>query len=135
MKFYQPKKHSTYFCGIDLHTRTMHLCILDSAGHVQLHKNIRTRPDAFLKAVAPYREGLVVACECVFCWYGLSDLCEDEGIEFALGHALYMKAIHGGKTNNDRIDSEKIAILLRGGMLAEAYAYPKAMRATRDRTA
>ena len=43
-----------------------------------------------------------------------------------------MKAIHGGKTKNDRLDSEKIAILLRGGMLPEAYAYPRAMRPTRD---
>jgi len=43
-----------------------------------------------------------------------------------------MKAIHGGKTKNDRIDSQKIALLLKGGMLPIAYAYPKAMRATRD---
>ena len=49
-----------------------------------------------------------------------------------LGHALYMKAVHGGKTKNERIDAEKIAILLRGGMLPEAYAYPGAMRPTRD---
>ena len=132
MRFYQPQEHYEYFCGIDLHTRTMHLCVLDQAGRIQLHKNIRTRPEAFLKAVAPYREGLVVACECVFCWYWLADLCADEDIEFVLGHALYMKAIHGGKTKNDRIDSEKIAILLRGGMLPQAYAYPAPMRATRD---
>jgi transposase len=43
-----------------------------------------------------------------------------------------MKAIHGGKTKNDRVDSEKIAMLLRGGMLPEAYAYPQQMRSTRD---
>ena len=43
-----------------------------------------------------------------------------------------MKAIHGGKTKSDKIDSEKIARLLRGGMLPQAYMYPKAMRATRD---
>jgi hypothetical protein len=28
-----------------------------------------------------------------------------------------MKAIHGGKAKNDTIDSHKIAVLLRGGML------------------
>ena len=33
---------------------------------------------------------------------------------------------------NDRIDSEKIAQLLRSGMLPEAYAYPEEMRSTRD---
>jgi hypothetical protein len=43
-----------------------------------------------------------------------------------------MKAVHGGKTKNDRIDAEKIAILLRGGMLPQAYAYPPEMRPTRD---
>ncbi len=47
-----------------------------------------------------------------------------------LGHALYMKAIHGGKY--DKIDSHKIAVLLRGGTLAQAYVYPAKMRATRD---
>ena len=43
-----------------------------------------------------------------------------------------MKAIHGGKAKNDRIDAQKIAMLMRGGMFPEAYVYPAAMRATRD---
>jgi transposase len=43
-----------------------------------------------------------------------------------------MKAIHGGKAKNDKIDAEKIARLLRGGNLPIAYVYPKPMRATRD---
>jgi hypothetical protein len=68
----------------------------------------------------------------MFAWYWLADLCEDEAIAFTLGHALYMKAIHGGKAKNDRIDARKIATLLRGGLLPQAYAYPAGMRATRD---
>ena len=43
-----------------------------------------------------------------------------------------MKAIHGGKAKNDKIDSHKIAVLLRGGMLPQAYVYPAGMRSTRD---
>jgi transposase len=43
-----------------------------------------------------------------------------------------MKAIHGGKAKNDRIDAHKIAVLLRGGMIPQAYVYPAEMRATRD---
>lgn len=43
-----------------------------------------------------------------------------------------MKAIHGSKTKNDRIDSKKIAKLLRAGMIPMAYVSPKAMRSTRD---
>jgi transposase len=43
-----------------------------------------------------------------------------------------MKAIHGGKSKNDKIDSKKIAALLRGGTLPVAYVYPATMRSTRD---
>ena len=43
-----------------------------------------------------------------------------------------MKAIHGGKAKNDKIDAHKIAVLLRGGMIPQAYVYPAEMRATRD---
>ena len=68
----------------------------------------------------------------MFTWYWLADLCSKEGIAFVLGHALYMKAIHGGKAKNDKIDAQKIAVLLRGGMMPQAYVYPAEMRATRD---
>ena len=68
----------------------------------------------------------------MFTWYWLADLCQEEGIAFVLGHALYMKAIHGGKAKNDKIDAFKIATLLRGGNLPKAYVYPPGMRATRD---
>lgn len=132
MRFYQTKPQQHFFCGIDLHTKAMYLCVLDQHGAIVLHKNIRTRPEAFLKAIAPYRDGLVVACECLFCWYWLADLCQREEITFVLGHALYMRAIHGGKTKNDKLDAEKIARLLRGGTLPQAYVYPKQKRATRD---
>lgn len=46
-------------------------------------------------------------------------------LHLVLGHALDMKAIHGGESKNDRIDSETIASLLGAGMLPMAYAYPK----------
>jgi transposase len=130
MRFYT-KQHPVY-CGIDLHARSMYVCILSQEGEILLHRNMKAAPEPFLKAIAPYREGLVVAVECIFTWYWLADLCAEQGIPFVLGHALYMKAIHGGKAKNDKIDSQKIAALLRGGMLPQAYVYPAEMRATRD---
>src|SRR5215475_10973534 len=130
MNFYtQQHKH---YCGIDLHARAMYVCILDQHGTKLVHKNLPATPEAFLRVVAPYREELVVGVECMFTWYWLADLCQKEGIAFVLGHALYMKAIHGGKAKNDKIDAHKIAVLLRGGMFPQAYVYPAEMRATRD---
>ena len=130
MRFYTTQHQ--FYCGIDLHARTMYVCILDQHSEVLVHRNMKTSPEAFLNVIAPYRPGIVVAVECMFTWYWLADLCADEGIPFVLGHALYMKAIHGGKAKNDKIDSQKIAALLRGGMLPQSYVYPAAMRATRD---
>jgi transposase len=130
MRFYT-NQHK-FYCGIDLHARSMYLCILDQEGNTMLHRNCRTSPDDFLRAIQPYREDVVVAVECMFVWYWLADLCTQEAIPFVLGHALYMKAIHGGKSKNDKIDSKKIAVLLRGGTLPVAYVYPATMRSTRD---
>jgi hypothetical protein len=100
MRFYNGQHPFT--CGIDLHARTMHLCILDQAGIPVFDRNLPSRPDAFLRAIAPFRPGLVVGAECMFAWYWVADLCAQENIPFFLGHALYMKALHGGKAKNDR---------------------------------
>jgi len=130
MRFYN-RQHKHY-CGIDLHAKTMYVCIINQAGETLLHADMKTAPECLARSIAPYREDLVIAVECLFTWYWLADWCTAQGITFVLGHALYMKAIHGGKAKNDRIDSEKIARLLKAGMLPQAYAYPARMRATRD---
>ena len=130
MRFYSGQHR--FYCGVDLHTRTLSLCVVDSAGAIVCEATLPPEPERLLAALAPYRDGLVVGCECLFAWYWLADVCATESIPFVLGHALYLKAIHGGKTKTDVIDAQKIARLLRGGTFAEAYVYPKAMRATRD---
>jgi hypothetical protein len=130
MRFYN--RQHRHYCGIDLHVKTMYVCILDAAGQVLVHRNVKSNPEVFLEIIAPYRDDLVVAAECMFTWYWLADVCAAEGIAFVLGHALAMKAIHGGKAKNDKLDSFKIATLLRDGLLPQAYVYPALMRATRD---
>ena len=130
MRFYNTQH--PYYCGVDLHARSMFTHILDQEGKTVFERDLPAGADAFLDAVQPFRQGLVVGCECMFAWYWLADLCEDHEVPFVLGHALYMKAIHGGKAKNDRIDAGKIAGLLRGGMFPLAYVYPRAKRETRD---
>jgi transposase len=130
MKFYT-QQHK-YYCGIDLHARKMYVCVLDQKGKTRLHQNFKTDPEILFDLIFPFLEDIVVGVECVFCWYWIADLCADHKIPFVLGHALYMKAIHGGKTKNDKIDSYKIAALIRGGNFPVAYPYPAKMRSTRD---
>ena len=121
-----------YYCGIDLHARSLYVCIINQKGETCLHKDISASSDKLNSILEPYLGKIVVGVECMHCWYWVSDFCQDIGVEFILGHALYMKAIHGGKAKNDRIDSFKIANLIRGGNFPLAYVYPKEMRPTRD---
>src|SRR5215831_18681876 len=113
MRFYtQPHR---FYCGVDLHARTMSLGLLDQAGPTRLDKTIPADGPTFLQTIAPFRADLVVCGECLFGWYWLADLCQEHDLAFVLGHALYRKAIHGGQSKNDRLDATKIARLLRGG--------------------
>jgi hypothetical protein len=110
----------------------MSLCILNQDGASLMHRNRPAGPDAFLKAMAPSREDLVVCVACLFPWYWRADLCAREGLPCVLGHALSMQAIHGGKANNAKSDAPKMAVRRRGGRRPHAYVSPAAMRATRD---
>ena len=66
MNFYtQQHKH---YCGIDLHAKARYVCILDQSGTKLVHKNLPTTPEAFLRVIAPYREDVGVAVECIFTW-------------------------------------------------------------------
>ena len=131
MNLYQTQ--TKFNCGIDLHGRNMYACVMDSKGKVLIHNNIKRNDfNYFLRIVDSYRSDLTVACESTFNWYWLADACENSGINFVLGHALYMKAIHGTKTKNDKIDSKKIAHLLRSNMLPEAYCCSPEKRPIRD---
>jgi hypothetical protein len=47
MRFYN--RQHRYYCGIDLHVKTMYVCILDAAGHVLVHRNVKSNPEAFLE--------------------------------------------------------------------------------------
>jgi hypothetical protein len=98
----------------------MSLCLLNQDGESLVHRKMKAAPEPFLKAMAPYREEIVVCAECLFTWSWLADLCAQEGSPFVLGHALSMKALHGGTANNDKSDAHTIAVLLRGGRLPQA---------------
>jgi hypothetical protein len=125
-------KHHPGYGGIDVHARSMDVCILSQAGEMLLHRQMHAAPAPFLKAMAPARAGLVVAVEGLFTWYWLADWWAEQGRPVVLGHALSMQASPGGKAKHEKIDAPKMAALRRGGLLPHASVDPAALRATRD---
>jgi hypothetical protein len=61
-------KPHLFYGGIDLHARTIDLGVLNQKGEIVLPRNMQAGPEPFLKALAPYREDLVVCVECMFAW-------------------------------------------------------------------
>jgi hypothetical protein len=113
-------KPHQFYCGIDRPARSLDVCLLSHDGETVLHRHRQAAPAPLLQAIAPSREGLVVAVACLCPWSWLADLWAPEGMAFVLGHALSMKASHGGKAKHDTLDSPKMATLLRGGRLPQA---------------
>jgi transposase len=130
MRYYTDKHQHT--CGADLHGRNLYLCILDPDRRKLLHRRVPCDAERLLFELASFREDLVIGVECMFKWYWLADFCAEHDIPFVLGHALEMKAVHGAKSGDDRLDAERIARLLHGGLFPLAYVYPRGMRSTRD---
>ena len=80
MRFYNRQhRHS---CGIDLPVKPMDIDILAPDGQVLVHRNVTSTPEGLLETIAPYREDLVVAAECLFTWYWLADVSAAEGLAF-----------------------------------------------------
>jgi transposase len=130
MKYYTST--TEFNCGIDLHAQQMYVCVMDRQGKKLVHTNIKNNDfNFFLKLVEPYKHDLTVCAECMFGWYWLADACHAAGLKFVLAHALYVKAIHGGKNKNDRIDSEKLTHLLRSNLIPPSYIYPADKRPLR----
>jgi hypothetical protein len=65
-RFYTNQHH--YDGGVDLHARSMDVCLVNHAGEILVHRHMQAAPEPFLTAVAPERDGLVVAGACLFTW-------------------------------------------------------------------
>ena len=82
MRFYT-KQHK-YYCGIDLHTKNMYICILNQEGNIIVHTNLITSQQALHEIVEPWLPDVAIAVECMFTWYWVADFCTQNNIPFVL---------------------------------------------------
>ena len=121
------------YAGIDLHSNNNYLCLInqrDQRVHEVKLKNDLQRVVFELKPFQRDLEGIVV--ESTYNWYWLIDGLMDAGYRVHLANPAKNFQYSGLKNTNDKYDVFWLARLLRLGLLAEGYIYPKEDRPVRD---
>jgi transposase len=119
--------------GIDLHSNNNVVALLDEEDRVVYRRRLSNDAAGVLEALAPYREdieGLVV--ESTYNGYWRVDALMEAGYRVHLANTAALVPYSGLKYSDDDSDARWLAKLLRLGLIAEGYIYPKAQRAVRD---
>jgi len=121
------------YCGIDLHSNNSVVIVSDEEDRIVFSKRLPNDLGQIGAALAPYREGLAgVVVESTYNWYWLVDGLMDAGHRLHLAHPSAIKKYEGLKYSGDFADARYLAQLLRLGLLAEGYIYPREERGARD---
>ncbi len=121
------------YCGIDLHSNNSVVIVSDEEDRIVLSKRLPNELGQIGAALEPHREDLAgVVIESTYNWYWLVDGLMDTGYQLHLAHPAAIKKYEGLKHSGDFADAAYLAHLLRLGLLAEGYIYPREERGVRD---
>jgi transposase len=130
---FDPKEAEMKYCGIDLHSNNSVVLVSDEEDRIVLQKRLPNDLGQIQAALGPHRDELVgVVVESTYNWYWLVDGLMDAGYRVHLAHPSAIKKYEGLKYSGDFADAGYLAQLLRLGLLAEGYIYPREERAARD---
>ena len=121
------------FSGIDLHSNNSVVLISDEADRIVYQKRLPNDLAQIVAALEPHRDELVgVVIESTYNWYWLVDGLMDAGYRVHLANPSGIRKYEGLKYSGDVTDAAYLAHLLRLGLLAEGYIYPREERGARD---
>ena len=125
-----------FYVGLDAHTATSTLCVLDQNGrHVEAF-TVRGRFPAVAQRLRGLRDRLggewVVCYEASLSYGTLHDLLTPVCHEVVVAHPGKLRLIFGGKRKNDRIDAKKLATLLLLDQVPRVHVPPIDVRAWRE---
>jgi hypothetical protein len=84
---------------LNIASKNLYVCPIEHDGEIVAHKNIKACPQALMKLIKPYLDGLVIVVECLFSRYWIADFCEDNGIDFVLGHLTQLNSLYVFRQN------------------------------------
>ena len=121
------------YAGIDLHSSNNFIGIIDENDKRLYGKRHRNRLEEVIKALEPFKETLKgIVVESTYNWYWLVDGLQEHDYTIHLANPSAIRVYEGKKHTDDKWDSFWLGHLLRLGLLAEGYIYPKETRPTRD---
>ena len=125
--------------GIDIAKRKCDYCIVDGKGAVVdrgVYQNTASEAKKFARMMArryAKRGTCRAACETTAnMWRITYDAVEAAGIDIKLANTLRLSIISKTAKKTDRVDAEKIAQVLRMGMIPECYVPGRDVRGVRD---
>ena len=121
------------YCGIYLHSNNSVVIVSDDEDRIVLQRRLTNDLGQIRGVLEPYREELVgVVVESTYNWYWVVDGLMDAGYRVHLAHPSAIRKYEGLKHSGDVADAAYLAQLLRLGLLAEGYIYPREQRGVRD---
>jgi len=130
---FDPKEAEMKYCGIDLHSNNSVVIVSDDEDRIVLQRRLTNDLGQIRGVLEPYREELVgVVVESTYNWYWVVDGLMDAGYRVHLAHPSAIRKYEGLKHSGDVADAAYLAQLLRLGLLAEGYIYPREQRGVRD---
>jgi transposase len=117
--------------GVDLHKRTSQIAVLTEHGELTRHRLVNDveRVKEFFAELPPKTP---VAIEASGTWWWLVDLLESLGHQPVLSHPKQTKAIASARLKNDRVDADRLVLLLRGDLLPTVWIPPAQLREARE---
>src|SRR5262245_794700 len=116
--------------GVDLHRRVTQIAVLSEDGEIT-QTRMQNEPkllEDFFARIPPAR----VAIEASSTWWWLVDILERLGHQPVLSHPKQTKAIASARLKNDKVDAERLALLLRGDLLPSVWIPPSELREARE---
>ncbi len=124
---------NTFYAGIDLHSNNCYIAILDNEDKVVAQKRLPNELPAIFEYLSPWRDQMAgTVIESTYNWYWLVDALQKGGYAVYLANTAAIQQYSGLKYTDDKSDAVWLARMLRLGILATGYIYPKEMRGVRE---
>ena len=120
---FKTQKEAKYmlYIGMDVHKRTLQVCVLDESGTRRIDTKIANDKKDLLDFFDRFSSQASVALEASHNWGMIYDLLKDVGHDVHICHSREARLIGMSRVKTDRNDALRLALLLKGDLLPEAY--------------